>query len=71
MSGIDALAPDAFGNSLLMRVSMREVTSNSATKELPPRKTNIDKAAMNTLNFLVICEMVVRGSVNLLREEQL
>ena len=71
MSGIDARTPDAFGNSLLMRVSMRDVMSDSAAKEPPPRRASMDAVAMSALDFLVICVRVVRESENSLRGEQL
>ena len=71
MSGIDALMPDAFGNSLFMRVSIRDVMSDSAAKDPPPRRASMDAVAMNALDFLVIRGRLVREPENSLRGEQL
>ncbi len=54
MSGIDALTPDAFGNSLLIRVSMRDVMSDSAAKDPPPRRASMNAVAMSDLDFLAM-----------------
>jgi hypothetical protein len=71
MSEIDALMPVAFGSSLLIRDSIRDAMIDSAAKELPPRRTSVDAAAMSALDFLVICERVVREPEKSLRREQL
>ena len=71
MSGIDALTPDAFGNSLLMRVSMRDVVIDSTANEPPPRRASMEAAVKSALDFLVIRGRLVREPENSQREEQL
>jgi hypothetical protein len=71
MSGIDARTPDAFGNSLLMRVSMRDVIIDSAVNEPPPRRASMEAAAISALDILVIRGRLVREPEKSRRGEQL
>jgi hypothetical protein len=53
-SGIEALTPDAFGSSLLIRDSMREVMSVCAVSAPPPKRTNAEVIAIAIKCFLFI-----------------
>jgi hypothetical protein len=71
MSEIDALTPVAFGSSLLMRDSICEAIIDSAAIDPPPKSASMDAVAMSALDFLVICERVVREPEKSPRREQL
>jgi len=53
-NGIDALTPDASGNSLLIRDSMREVMSVCVVSAPPPKRTNAEVIPIAIKYFLFI-----------------
>jgi hypothetical protein len=52
--GMEALTPDAFGSSLLIRDSMREVMSVCAVSAPPPNRTKAEVIAIAAKYFLFI-----------------